>query len=225
MNRENRGILYGMSLGDGNMYIATNNFGAKYVPFCIAHGPSQKEYLEYKADLLHKVFGGIKPKVHYRKTYNKKLDKEYDNYYLKKVDKYFKQMHRVLYGTGQKRYTRQILDYVTDHGLALWFMDDGSKSLVKNKEGKTSSCVLRLATYCSEEEAQILKQWFIDRYDVEAKFDLDKRNNKYSLRFTSKPALKLIEVMKPFIPDCMKYKIDFIQECGTTLDNKVDDIV
>ena len=132
-------------------------------------------------------------------------------------------MHRVLYKTGQKRYTRQILDYVTDHGLALWFMDDGNKSLVRNKEGKISSCVLRLATYCSEEEAQILKQWFIDRYDVEPKFDLDKRNNKYSLRFTSKPAMKLIEVIKPFVPTCMNYKIDFIQECGTT--DKVDDIV
>ncbi len=48
MNNRDRGILYGMLLGDGNLYMATNNYNTKYTKLTIGHSPKQKDYLDHK---------------------------------------------------------------------------------------------------------------------------------------------------------------------------------
>lgn len=225
MNNKDRGILYGMLFGDGNLYKATNNFGTQYVKLTIGHSPKQREYLSYKIDLLHSIFGGKRPKIYEYESFNKAQGKKYRNLQTTKTNKYFSQMLRVLYPGGRKTYTPQSLGYLTDEGLALWYQDDGCLHTSKNTSGKISSVSLSIATYCSEAEFVVLKDWFEKVYGVTPKPIIDKRNNKYSLRFLTKDSQKLLSVIRPYIHESMLYKIGTPQECRAPFVVEGDDIV
>ena len=207
MNREKRGILYGMSFGDG--CISKQNTNKNY-GLTVGHGPRQKEYLAYKADLLLSALGGKRPNINTYSSYNKTTNKKYTNLQFKKTHPYFNQIHRNLYGTGKKIITRKCLDYLTDQGLALWFMDDGSGVVCKNKRGVQCGCMVRISTYCSQEEADVIAQWFLDKHGLTCKFDVDKRSGKVSIRFGTLDSKKFVEVVSPYIIPFMWYKVEGI---------------
>lgn len=204
MNKNIRGILYGLVLGDGNLYLPK---GQVTYSLTIGHGKKQQEYLEYKASLIHSLLGGKKPKINEYKSFNKTTNKEYTNIQIRHTYKYYDQIHRNLYKTGSKKITRKCLDYLTDQGLALWFMDDGSGIVTKNKLKYNSGCMVRISTYCSKEEAEEIKQWFIDKYDLHPVFDIDNRNNKYSIRFKTQDSIKFCQIVSKYIIPSMEYKI------------------
>lgn len=225
MNNKDRGILYGMLYGDGNLYKAKNNFGTEYVKLTIGHSPRQRDYLEHKIDLIHSIFGGKRPKIYEYTSFNKTAGKSYRNLQTVKTNKYFRQMLKVLYPGGRKTYTAQGLGYLTDEGLALWYQDDGSLYLHRNKAGNISSASLSIATYCSESEFHILQKWFEEVYGVSPKASIDKRNNKYSLRFLSADSNKLLSIVKPYIHESMLYKVGITQEPRAPSSTEGDDIV
>jgi len=201
-----------MAIGDGGIYLAKDQ-AADTARLVIGHGPKQLEYLKYKARLLHSILGGVEPKVYTSKSHNKTQDKTYTNHQLYKNHKYFRQMHRVLYPEGQMVYTEQMLSYLTDESLALWYMDDGSGVVSYNsKTKKPCGCMTRLSTYCSLQEAEILKAWFTLKYNITPKFDVDRRNNKYSLRFNTKESREFVSIVSPYMFQPMKYKIDHVDK-------------
>lgn len=211
LNKEKRGILYGLALGDGGIYLSKNQ-SHKTARMIIGQGPKQLEYLRDKAKLLHSVLGGKEVPVYTYKSTNKRTGKTYTNHQLYRNEKYFRQMHRVLYPEGRKVYTEKLLSYLTDQSLSLWFMDDGSGTVCKNKQGKPTGCMTRISTYCSEEEAILLREWFRGRYDLSAKFDVDKRNMKVSLRFNTADSKKLASIVEPYMFESMKYKTAHIDK-------------
>lgn len=211
MNKRTRGILYGCVLGDGGIYLSKDQ-SDKTAKLVIGHGPKQLEYLKDKQKLLHSVLGGKKPSLYTYVSKNKNTGKEYKNHQLYKNAKYFRQMHRVLYPYGKKLYTKKLLSYLTDYSLALWYMDDGSGTVCYNKVKKPCGCMTRLSTYCSYEEAVLLKEWFIEKYSIEPKFDIDKRNNKVSLRFNTTESKKFVSIIAPYVFPSMKYKIEHVDK-------------
>ncbi len=204
MNKIERGILYGMTLGDGCLNITKGsiNYG-----LTIGHGPKQQTYLEHKANKLQGVLGKKEIKVSSYSSYNKTANKTYTNLQLRVTHPYFRQMHRNLYPTGVKIISRKVLDFLTDEGLAYWFMDDGSGVLCRNKDKTVCGCMVRISTYCTKEEALIIQSWFKDKYNLSCKFDVDKRNNKYSIRFGTLDSKKFCQIVKPFVTAEMLYKI------------------
>lgn len=212
MDKRKRGILYGLAIGDGGIYLNKDQ-AADTARLVIGHGPKQLEYLEYKANLLHSILGGKKPKVYTYQSFNKKVGKTYTNHQLYKNHKYFRQMHRVMYPKGEMVYTEQLLSYLTDESLAIWFMDDGSGTISKNaKTKKPCGCMTRLSTYCSQEEANLLQSWFNEKYNITPKFDVDKRSNKYSLRFNTKESREFVSIVSPYMFQPMKYKIEHVDK-------------
>lgn len=214
MNKKDRGILYGMLLGDGCLNISNTQspYTAKLV---IGHSPKQKEYLQYKTDILNSMFGGRPAIVREYKSFNKKMQKEYSNIQMHRTERYFRQMHKILYSTGNKKFTRQALNYLTDEGLAFWYMDDGSGTLCKNKNGTISGCMTRISTYCSLEEIEIIRDWFYAK-GIEIKFDEDKRNNLYSIRMNTKDSHKFIQIVLPYIHESMMYKTEHVKLYSTS---------
>jgi hypothetical protein len=209
MDTRKRGILYGMAIGDG--CIALNN--SDTARLIIGHGPTQLEYLRDKARLLHSVLGGKEVSVYTYKSYNHSTKKEYTNHQLYRSEPYFRQMHRVMYPYGKKQYTEQLLSYLTDYSLALWYMDDGSGTVCRNHKTKApSGCMTRLSTYCSKDEAELLREWFKDKYEIEPKFDIDKRNDKYSLRFNTGDSREFAAIVSPYLFPSMKYKIAHVDK-------------
>ena len=212
MDKRKRGILYGCAIGDGGIYLDKSQ-AADTARLIIGHGPNQLGYLEYKQKLIHGTLGGKEPSLYTYKSKNKKTGKTYTNHQLYKNHKYFRQMHKVMYPEGKFVYTEKLLSYLTDQSLALWFMDDGSGTICKNsKTKKPSGCMTRLSTYCSEEEAILLREWFLSKYNIEPKFDIDKRNDKYSLRFNTKESKEFVSIVSPYMFESMKYKIQHVDK-------------
>jgi recombination protein RecA len=212
MNARKRGILYGMAIGDGCISL---NKSAKddTARLIIGHGPMQLAYLKDKARLLHSILGGKEIPIYTHKSYNHSTQKEYTNHQLYRNEAYFRQMHRVMYPQGKKLFTEQLLSYLTDYSLALWYMDDGSGTISKNAKTKAPcGCMTRISTYCSKYEAELLKEWFLDKYKIEPKFDVDKRSNKYSLRFNTNDSRTFVSVVAPYVFPSMKYKLAHVDK-------------
>jgi hypothetical protein len=212
MDKRKRGILYGLALGDGGIYLDKSQ-AAGTARLIIGHGPSQLEYLQYKQRLLHSVLGGKEPSLYTSQSRNSTTNKFYTNHQIYKNHTYFRQMHRVLYPQGKKVYSEQLLSYLTDESLALWFMDDGSGTISFNqKTKKPCGCMTRLSTYCSKEEAELLQNWFTEKYKITPKFDVDKRNGMYSLRFNTKESREFVPIVAPYMFYTLKYKIAHVDK-------------
>lgn len=199
-----------MCLGDGGLYVVKDQspLTARLV---IGHSPKQRDYLEYKTQLLNEIFGGKPSKINEYKSFNKQVQKEYLNIQVSRTEKFFRELMNIIYSSGKKKYTREILDNLTDHGLAIWYMDDGSGVVCKNKNGNSCGIMTRISTYCSYEEVLIIHDWFKDRYDIEIVFDIDKRSNKYSIRMKKESSIRFVQIVEPYIVPSMEYKIQHVK--------------
>ena len=164
MNKKDRAILYGLAIGDGHISYRTRYKDGKYkyeqAELIIGHSPRQEGYINHKADLLHSTLGGKRPKVSHTQHTLKTTGKTYPSRRIAKTHKYFRQMHKVLYSNNnKKRITGQVLSYLDDHSLALWFMDDGSINHNKNKQGEVTSLNFSICTQVDEEQADMDRDW------------------------------------------------------------------
>ena len=63
MNKIEKATLIGLVLGDGHIDCSKNKDVYTNSAITFIHCKKQKEYLEWKAEILHQIFGGNKPKV------------------------------------------------------------------------------------------------------------------------------------------------------------------
>jgi len=209
MNKKDRAILYGLAIGDGHISYRTRLKDGKYryeqAELMLGHGPQQKRYLEWKAELLQKIFGGKLPKVSEKHYTSKTTGKTYLGYAAAKTAVYFRQMHRVLYSEDKKKIiTDQVLSYLDDFSLALWFMDDGNIIHNTSKDGNITSIFFRITTQVTEEEADRIVLWLRTIYQIEAKKYLSK--GKWDIGGGTSATLKLSEVIIDHIHPDLFYK-------------------
>lgn len=238
MTRDDRGVLYGMAIGDGHISLRQRLGKDKHgVPkyeytaceLIIAHSPAQRDYLQHKADMLHCILGGKEPTLQ-KVVYHVK-DKEYGGFRVARSNTYFRQMHRVLYATGQKAITRQVLDYLTPHSVALWFMDDGSMRCNRNKQGEVTSLFADICTHCPiEDEALLIKDWFDFTMGIPCKVRPSK--GKFDIGFNTRSCHRLADLVWPYVIPSMEYKFrhlhDFVLRTSARqphFDMTADDIV
>jgi hypothetical protein len=208
MNKKDRAILYGLAIGDGHISYRTRLKDGKYryeqSELIIGHGHNQLDYIEYKADLIHSIFGGNRPKVSI--VFHTVNEKRYEGRRIAKTNPYFRLMHKELYKEdNKKKITPRILEFLDEQSIALWFMDDGSISSNKNNKGEITSLNLRICTQFSEEEGQIVCSWFKEKYDIEMKYYRAK--NKYDIGANTQDTVKLINLIFDYIHNSMFYKI------------------
>ena len=201
LNENGRNLLIATALGDG----CINKQGQ----LRINHSWKQREYCIWKRNLLKK--NGIKVGVLQRS--------ECSNGYLKYTIQYSfctaihifnKVLRRVLYNKDHRKiYPRKLLNRLSNQGLAIWFMDDGS--LLRRKcNGKYCGFYLRISTYCSSEQADNIIQYFKEEWNIhptkihESKI---KTYDAYTINFGAKEGKKLINIIKPYMCPSMMYKI------------------
>lgn len=188
---EKRGILCGMLLGDAGR--ARNNLA-------IQHSTKQMEYALFKKCLLERVTGKV---VNTRQWVTK------EGYGLIRVEPKLVPLTRVMvrrcYRDGRKVFPPEFLRYLTLQGLAVWFMDDGSKSF-KRIGGKIHAVEVTLNTYLSKEENELLIAFFKAKWDV--RWGLNKSKGHYRLRMGTREARRFFALIEPYVIDSMKYKID-----------------
>lgn len=209
MNREERAVLIGLVLGDGHISYRTRLKDGKYryeqADIILGHCAAQKPYLEYKVDILHKIFGGNKPKITEVKHTLKATGKTYTGFRAAKTNPYFRILHREMYVDKKKKITEQLLSWCNAHTLALFFMDDGSINCNKNKAGEITSLNFRICTqFETQEEADVLLKW-LGTFGINAKKFMSK--GKWDVGGATQETLNLVFVIQPYIVPCMSYKL------------------
>lgn len=210
MNKEKRGILVGMLLGDGYIRITRHKCKdgsiSKYAELKIGHSPKQIRYLQWKASKLHSILGGKQFKIHSRVVILSN-NKSYECLEIRRQHKYFKFLHRIAYSNrGKKYFTNKLLNYLTPEGIAYWYQDDGGLVKSYNKAGEISSFQVRLYTYCSLKECETIQKYFKDVWNIN--FNIHKHTGKeqYNLRANTKEANKFLHIVYPYKSPDMEYK-------------------
>lgn len=190
-----RGVLCGMLLGDAGK--CKNNLS-------IQHSTKQIEYAHFKKQLLERIT---------RKVVNTRQWITKEGYGLIRIEPRLVPLTRVMvkrcYRNNTKTITREFLEHLTLQGIAIWFMDDGSKSF-KRRGGRIHAVEVTLNTYLPREENEIIISYFKERWGIQ--WGLNKSKGTYRLRMGTHEARKFFNLIKPFIVDSMKYKID-LQFC------------
>lgn len=208
-------LLLGVILGDGCIYKLGNSYN-----LYIGHGENQKDYLQWKINLLNKcIFNNTLYMKSKMTSTLKQTNKQYLQYYVTKTNKDFKLLYDIYHNEDKERLSTILKNIKSDRSLAIWFMDDGSvfKRKRKLKDGTITydAPTMKLCTHCfsKEENLQII-DWFKRRYLIEAKLVSEtKRNVKYYyIRFNKKESYKIFKMIKKYIDeiDSMKNKFNYL---------------
>ncbi|HEX8847750.1 MAG TPA: hypothetical protein VF791_24125 [Pyrinomonadaceae bacterium] len=194
---ELRAAIIGMVAGDA--CIRKQNF-CRSVSLRIKHAERQKEYLEYKRDILQNLFKVWEISI--RPINNS----GYPGVSVEtRTHPKLRAIHKWFYRDGKKRFSRRILNYLTPLGIALWYMDDGSLSY-KKREGKVHGREIHLNTYCSLEEAKTIQAYFKEVWDVS--WTIVPNKGLFRLRMGSSEAQKFFAIIAPYVIPTMRYKMD-----------------
>ncbi|MEC4892913.1 MAG: DNA endonuclease [Oscillatoria sp. PMC 1050.18] len=187
---EQRGVLAGMLLGTGK--VRENNF-------FIQHSENQEDYLIFKQHLLEQIT--LKPvSISQWKTKKGKV--------LFRLEPKLIPLTRVLikklYPGKTLTITRNFLNLLTPQGIAIWFMDKGSKSF-KKKNGEIHALEVTLNTYLSKLENELIVTYFTDLWGF--RWGLSKAKESYRLRMGTKEGKKFLDFLRPYIHPSMLYKV------------------
>lgn len=186
----------GMSIGDG--YLAVDRRRRiENVTLVMKHSIKQAAYLNHKADLLHKYLGGKRPSV-----------REFDNsgfpgIRTEKTNKSFRIIRKWLYPDGKKKVSR-VLRWLTPHGLAIWYMDDGGLA-IKKRNGLVHAVDLCINCQCKIDEAHTICDAIFTKFGIRFKPNLN--NGNYRIRCGTIEARRFVEIVNEFIIPEMQYKI------------------
>lgn len=182
-------IVIGTVLGDG--CIAKHGKLSRLV---LGQCEKQKNFLYWKANEL----GISKVQVREGSGFNSNSVMYCCNSYTHSEYEMFR---KKFYRNNKKIIPNDIVNYMTPLSLAVWIMDDGSLCSPFN---------IRISTDCfSYQEHLILKDMLKIKFDLNVKIcEYSRRGHKYNyLSFNKRNSLKLEEIIKPHILDCMKYKL------------------
>jgi hypothetical protein len=202
-NKESRNLIIGMLLGDGTI---SNNY-----VFKLSHGYKQKEYLEWKINLLNEY--GIKNNglKEYISTCGYNLG-SIVYYSQMSVIPFMKVLRRVIYKPIKNYANRKILNRLNPLGVAIWYMDDGCINIRKTGD-KIHGFYIRIATCLYKEQNQIIIDYFKEVWDISFYQFKEGRpgKNTYSLSCGTQEGFKFIELIKPYVESCpsMLYKIQY----------------
>lgn len=216
MDTEKRSLLISMALGDGYVQVRKRLNRGKY-PYesrelAVTHGPQQEAYCRWKAKRVSWALGGRQINVH---RYKSGPGNAYECFKFTVSHPYFKQIKNMLYVGNKKVITREVLDRLTDEGVAIWYMDDGSARKHINRHGWVSSVQTQIATQCTKLEAEEIQNWFAEKYSIDFNIRYDRGGNQYYMECNTEASRKFAKIVLPYIPECMAYKITHVSNLSS----------
>ena len=199
LSKEQKSLLVGLLLGDGTI-------SSNYV-FKLSHSEAQREFLEWKIDLLNK-FGfknnGVKEYISTCGYYNgnKVL------YSQMSLNPTIKALRRTVY-TPKKHITRRLLNWLTPIGLAIWYMDDGCINVNTSKQRSSIQHTIKIATCVDLDTAQVVIDYFKEVWDVQFRPFKEGKGTYSTASSTESDCAAFIQIIRPYIQQVpsLLYKI------------------
>lgn len=200
LSKEQKRLLIALLLGDGTI-------SSNYV-FKLSHSTDQREYLEWKVGLLNKL--GIKNNGIKEYTsscgYNKGKGVLYSQMSLHST---IKALRRSVY-IPKKTFTRNLLNWLNEQGLAIWFLDDGFININESEQrhGSTQRNI-RISTCVDKETCNMIIQYFKEVWNIEFRPYVEKSKLFSIATKTNEDSNKFIEIVKPYVEQVpsLLYKI------------------
>ncbi|MEA1904221.1 MAG: recombinase RecA [Actinomycetota bacterium] len=193
LSDQQRQVVLGGLMGDGSISPKRphSNGPAMKSRYRFCHGPKQNAYAEWKANLLQGVPLGVSP--------HSKGGLMVDTTPMAELD----ELREAVYVAGKKVFSWDYLKELTPLALAIWYMDDGSFA-VRRKDGsagRSEICVEAMDKGTRRRLAATLKETF----GLSCK--LTDRAGKGVIVFDRDGTEALHELIAPYVPDCMSYKL------------------
>lgn len=205
LSKEHKQLLVALLIGDGTI---SSNF-----VFKLSHSENQREFLEWKINLLNTLNiknNGIKEYIS-KNGYNKGKKVLYSQMSLNPT---IKALRRTIY-VPKKTFTRNLLNWLDEKGLAIWFMDDGHINVNTSEQRSSTQHTIKISTCVDLDTANMMIEYFKEIWNI--KFRLLKEKTNYSLATSSEQDCEnFVKIIKPYILQVpsLLYKIrkDFTKE-------------
>ncbi|MEC4805499.1 MAG: hypothetical protein SAJ12_05530 [Jaaginema sp. PMC 1079.18] len=188
--QKRRGILAGMLLGvsrrDGNNFL-------------IRHSDARQEYLLYKKALLEQITGKAVSMSEWT------TPKGHRGWQIQpKQIPLIRVLVRQLYAGRDRVITRSFLNRLTPPGIAIWFLDCGSKSF-KRRNQQICALDIYLNTRRSRADNEIIVAYFAEVWGIY--WGLSRQGDCYCLRLGTTAGKAFLGFLQPYVPPCMLAKI------------------
>ena len=186
-------VLVGLLLGDGHIEVSPNKKSAR---LRVEYSSQHSDYVNY----LYQIFKNLvrmKPKERRVEGFGKEFPRT--GFTTLSLPDFL--LFRDLFYLGKQKIIPSNLDkLLTDKGLAVWFMDDGS---YKSRECKGKL----LCTHCfSDSEVNFLCKVLKEKFNLEAKPRKQKDGNEIYISASSYTKLK--SITSPYMVSSYLYKLD-----------------
>ena len=191
LTRIQKDFLIGTLLGDGHIQVLKSKRLAR---FSASHSTKQRDYMEWKAEILSNIASPIKTYT----VFNKQVQKEYEMCNLvTKGTTDILDLHGDFYDGKSKVIRDNISDYlISPQSLAIWYMDDGSR-----RGNRMTLCTDSF----SYEEHCVLQKTLLDNFGLEVK--ISKYKDGFRLVFGATKSRKFSKLIEGHVVKSMSYKI------------------
>lgn len=194
MDKVQKAVLVGAVLGDAFL----QSTGAKNARIRLEHSLKQYDYLIWKAVFFPEFFQG-KPVIldRFNRTYGKTYS--YCRFQSNSSSE-IGEFRKIFYGDNGKKAIPENMVKLLNHPLSLcvWYLDDG----YYYRKDKMSYIYL---PNFSNREFDFLTLAMAKNFNLSPK--LKRKKLGWCLLFSVQQTRELINLISPFVPDCMKYKI------------------
>lgn len=181
-----KSVIVGSLFGDGYLRIVPGRLNALLE---INHTIHQKEYVDWKYQMLKSI---CKSAPVARRGNGRRIAYRFNT----KQHPGLTALHKLFYVNGKKHIPDNIT--INPLGLAVWYMDDGSKCSEDNFYLNTQQFDLAGQNNCMK---------ILSRFGIESSINRDKIY--YRVRVKKSSVRKLVEVINPYIIPSMKYKLSY----------------
>lgn len=198
LDKDRLAAICGTLLGDSCIFKSSTLSGR----LTCSHKESNKDYIEYKVNMLGDLFSNLSYKEFKSNYFIKetRIINSKPQYMIKsKSSPSLLKLREILYlDNGQKSITKDYLKYMNAESIALYYFDDGSKIINK----KRNFYCYKIYMYSFSEESKLnLSNW------LKEKFDINSTVTKNTLNISSNSRDKFKNLISPFVVDSMKYKL------------------
>jgi hypothetical protein len=191
LNHEQKALINGSLLGDARMESRSRCYSSR---LRIHHSEKQREFVFWKYQIMKDIVSC--PLKRILCWINPENGKQYYSWYFHTRTLIELKDFYVNYYKGRKFLPLDIKDRLEPKSSAVWFMDDGCNT--------GDSVILNTQNFNQAEHKRIIRA-LKDKFSIEAAINKDRK--RLRIRLNKDNAKKLISIVSPFVPSCMRYKI------------------